>query len=95
MVGTDLFELKGQQYLVVVDYYSRYPECIKLSLLIDYHNDSKSNFFARHGILETVRSDNGPQFSSHEFTKCSQMYGFKHIMSSPQSNGQVERMVQS
>ncbi|XP_064390623.1 uncharacterized protein K02A2.6-like [Halichondria panicea] len=91
MVGTDLFELKGQQYLVVVDYYSRYPECIKLSRTTSAHIITVLKaIFARHGIPETVRSDNGPQFSSHEFTQFAQTYGFKHTTSSPhypQSNG--------
>ena len=29
-VVSDLFEFKGKQYLLVVDYYSRYPEVIQL-----------------------------------------------------------------
>jgi len=54
--------------------------------------------FARHGIPETLRSDNGPQYPSEEFTRFASSYGFFHITSSPrypQSNGQVERMVQT
>lgn len=31
-VGMDLFHLKGNNYLVVIDYYSNYPE---LALLLD------------------------------------------------------------
>ena len=31
VVGTDLFELKGTHYLLVVDYFSRYPEVIKIT----------------------------------------------------------------
>ena len=31
VVGTDLFELKGAHYLLAVDYFSRYPELIKLT----------------------------------------------------------------
>ena len=55
------------------------------------------NIFALHRIPEIVRSDNGPQYSSHEFAAFAKAYHFQHIPSSPlfpQSNGQVERMVQ-
>ena len=38
---------------------------------------------------DEVVSDNGPQFSSHEFEKSKQEYGFKHITSSP--HGQWSR----
>ena len=41
-------------------------------------------------------SDNGPQFSSNEFSECSHYWKFKHITSSPkylQSNGKAEQSV--
>ena len=39
--------------------------------------------FARHGIPETLRSDNGPQFTSREFADFAENYQFRHTMSSP------------
>ena len=54
--------------------------------------------FARHGIPETLRTDNGPQFSSREFTEFAKEYNFTHTTSSPHfpaSNGQAERVVQA
>ena len=98
-VAMDLFVLNGVNYVVIVDYFSRYPEVIKLrsttsSTLID----AVIAVVSRHGIPESVRSDNGPQFSSREFAKFAASYGFKHTTSSPyfsQSNGLVERTVQT
>ena len=99
VIGTDLFELEGKHYLLSVDYYSRYPEVTQLktttSVAIIEHLKA---VFSRHGIPETVRSDNGPQYSSLEFAQFANTYEFNHITSSPrypQSNGQVERTVKT
>ena len=99
VVGTDFFELDRKQYLVVVDYFSRYPEIVKMNSTTSACTIAAlKNIFARYGIPEVVRSDNGPQYSSHEFAAFARSYQFHHATSSPlfpQSNGQVERMVQT
>ena len=60
-VGADLFELKGESFLIVIDYFSRYVELCKLSRTTspDVIVHLKS-MFARHGIPELLKSDNGP-----------------------------------
>ena len=71
-VGTDLFSFDNKDYLITVDYYSNFWE-------IDYLSDTKSTtvirklktHFARQGIPDIVISDNGPQYSSHEFQRFS------------------------
>ncbi|XP_075533804.1 uncharacterized protein LOC142566808 [Dermacentor variabilis] len=53
------------------------------------------SIFARHGIPNTVVSDNGPQFVSFAFKHFSSVYGFKHVTTSalfPQANSEAERM---
>ena len=98
-IGTDLLEWKGSSYLVVIDYYSRYIELAKLSSLTSSSiiNHLKS-IFARHGVPETVMSDNGPQYSAVVFKEFAKEYGFTHVTSSPkfpQSNGAAERAVKT
>lgn len=93
-LASDLFKLKGSHYLVVVDYYSKWPEVAKLDQLSSQHivNHLKS-LFARYGIPDEIVTDNGPQYSAREFANFAKAYGFKHITSSPQyaqSNGQAE-----
>lgn len=67
-VAADLFELRGKQYLVVVDYYSLYLEvCHLRETTTDTVIALFKSLFARHGIPETYRSDNGPQFTSGKF----------------------------
>ena len=61
VVGTDLFKLKGIQYLLVVDCFSRYPEVTKLTSTTSATTISVlKSIFSRHGIPEVLRSDNGP-----------------------------------
>lgn len=99
VVGADLFELTGKTFLVVQDYYSKYPEIARLrkTRSKDVINRLK-DIFARHGIPKIVRTDNGPQFDSNEFKKFSKCYGFQWTSSSPhypQSNGLAESGVKT
>lgn len=100
MIASDLFTLKNTNYLLVVDYYSRYVEVITLrsstsSLAVI---EALKTIFARHGIPDELRSDNGPQYHSDEFAQFAKEWGFKHTTSSPrfpQSNGEAERAVRT
>ena len=98
-VASDLFYWKGEHYLVVVDYFSRYPEVIKLkSTTSSMVIEALKAIFSRHGIPEMFVSDNGPQYASGEFARFASRYNFLHITSSPyfpQSNGCAERAVQT
>lgn len=76
-VGTDLFSLNGVDYLIVVDYFSRYPEVVKLTTVTSQSViRALRSLFARHGIPEYVASDNGPQYSSQDFSDFAKTYGF-------------------
>lgn len=98
-IGADIFHLGAASYLLVVDYFSRYPEVVKLSSTSSQAVISiLKSLFSRHGIPQELRSDNGPQFDADEMSAFAKSYGFKHTTSSPhypQSNGQVERAVQT
>ena len=96
-VATDLFEWKQATYLLVVDYFSRFIEIARLNQTTtsEVTNHLKS-IFARHGIPETLISDNGPQYASHQFQEFAHEYEFRHITSSPyfpQGNGEAKRAV--
>ena len=92
MVATYLFELHGVHYLLIGDYFSRSPEVSRLTTTTSAAViTAMKAVFARHSILEVLRSDNGPQYSSHEFVVFAKSYGFQHCTRSPlylQSNGE-------
>lgn len=96
-LGADLFQFDNKDYLLVVDYYSKFIEIAQCngtsSKNVILHMKS---IFARHGIPQILVSDNGPQFSSSEFKKFVSDFDFKHITSSPRypkSNGEAEAAV--
>ena len=89
-VGMDLLTFKGKDYLVVVDYYSKYLELLSLphktaSTIVEQCR----SVLARHGIPVEIVSDNMP-FLSNEFFTFPSTWGIKTITSSPtysQGNG--------
>jgi transposase InsO family protein len=99
ILGTDLFSYRGNQHLLIVDYYSKFLIVRKLkrenSACVIAH---MKQIFTEHGIPDKLYSDNGPCYASEEFLEFSKKYSFNHITSSPnyqQSNGLAERFVQT
>ena len=97
-LAADIMTISSVDYLVVVDYFSKYPEIAKLekktAQTVIVHLKS---IMARHGIPEQLCSDNMP-FASAEFRRFAQEWDIKLITSSPtyaQSNSQGERAVQT
>lgn len=82
-VATDILDYAGEQYLVVVDYYSKWLDLVKIKF-----KDSKTligifkQIFSIHGIPEILRADNMP-FGSFEFQEFAKSWNFKIVTSSP------------
>lgn len=83
-IGCDLFHLDGKDYLLTIDYYSRFFE-------IDLLPDTRSTtvirklqaHMSRNGICDILISDNGPQFASTDFQNFAKTWCFTHETSSP------------
>lgn len=100
-VGWDIYQIHNKNYILVVDYYSKYIEIeeINTNMTSNVVIEKKlETIFAKHGIPLTVVTDGGPQFTSKEFKTFAKEYEFEHVITSPtnaQANGLAERNIQT
>ncbi|UYV63305.1 hypothetical protein LAZ67_2003696 [Cordylochernes scorpioides] len=98
-IGVDLFEIEGRKYLGIVDYYTKYPEVFELrSTKAEMVIEKLKEVFARCGVPEIMMTDNGPPFQSTEMMEFAKEWNVTHTTSSPrfpQSNGMIERTIQT
>ena len=96
-VAMDICEVKNKNYLIQVDYYSRWIDIAPLtSTTSSAVILEMKKLFANFGVPETVVSDNAAQFTSYEYRQFSEDWNFEIKHSSPkypQSNGEAERAV--
>ena len=97
-LGADIFSFINKDSLLIVDYYSEYPE---ISMQHDKTASSvitsMKSVFARHGVPDEIMANNMP-FSSKDMAKFAKDWNFNIITSSPhyaQFNGQAERTIQT
>ena len=82
-LGIDFFEFQSTTYLLIADYYSRFPVIRKIrSTNASASTEILKQVFSENGVPHTVMTDNGPPFSSKEFAAFASQYRFHHIKSS-------------
>lgn len=89
-----------QRFLVVVyDLHSKWPEVIPAgTVTAQTITQILESLFARWGMPRAITTDNGPQFTSADFSNFLCSKGIKHFRAAlyhPQANGGVERFNQS
>ena len=93
-LGSDLFYFQRIDFLVVVDYFSKYLIIRKIpSSTFSAVIKELGMIFSEFGKPQVFRSDNGPCYSSQEFRFFMQNWLIEHRTSSPhypQSNGLVK-----
>lgn len=98
-IHIDFAEVKGQQFLIVVDSHSKWLEVFSMeSTTATVTIAAIRNLFARYGLPQVVVSDNGPQFISKEFKDFLKQNSVKHTLCPPYhpaSNGLAEKHVQT
>ena len=99
MAASDIFTFESEQFLVLVDYYSKYIEVTKLKDLTSQETiQALEEHFGRHGIPARLITDCSVQYTSKEFTDFAKSYNFEHVLISPkhpQANGEAEAAVKT
>ena len=99
-ISADLFSLEGRNYLIICDYYTRYPVVEQLSGPSSSLEVAQicSQTFALFGIPVKIISDNGPHFIGNPFHEMTKRLGIVHSTSSPhppRSHGFIERTIRT
>ena len=89
--------LEGFCYFFVVDSFSKWPEVHRCkNPTTEITIKFLRGLFARFGVVNTLVSDNGSQFTSREFKDFCESYQINHVTTAafhPWSNRQAERFV--
>lgn len=95
-IAIDIMDFQNVGYLVIVCYYSKWIEVIKLNTkTITEIKKKLKKCFSRYGIPSIVVSDNSP-FNSFEFKSFAKEWDFECVFTSPRyprSNGMAESAV--
>ena len=97
-LGMDFFDLKGKCYILICDYFSKFPFIFSCKTSWGSLKDHLIDLFSNEGFPKEIISDNGSPFNSQEFADYLSSHGVKHTTSSPhypQSNGFIERHIQT
>ena len=98
-LGVDFLNLDKNDFLIIVDYFSKFVEVRKLTSKTGQSVISNlKQVFRTHGIPIRLYTDGGPPFQSENFKQFLKEYGMDHKISSPiypQSNGMIERTIQT
>ena len=96
-LATDIFTFNNQNYLLIVDYMSRFPVIRHLSnMTAKMVAEHMNAIFSELGIPKTLVSDNRPCYTGDQFKKTMSHLGIMHITTSPhhhQSNRLAEGYV--
>lgn len=91
--------MDGNYYFIITDSYSKWVEVFKTKTITAEFTVSKlREVFTRFGLVDTIVSDNGTQFTSQHFKEFVTINGIKHItipVCHPATNGAAENAVRS
>ena len=96
-LGMDYFNFNGNSYVLICDYFSKFPFLYRAKTSFWSLRDHLIDLFSIEGYPDEIVSDNGPPFQSKEFAKFLSGLGIKHTTSSPgypHSNGFIEHHIQ-
>ena len=96
-LGIDYFTFDGNSYVLICDYFSKFPFLYRVKTSFWSLRDHLIDLFSIEGYPDEIVSDNRPPFQSKEFAKFLSGLGIKHTTSSPgypRSNGFIERHIQ-
>ena len=90
---------QNKMYLIVIDAHSKWPEVVEMTTTTSHKTITElQRLFSMYGIPTQLVSDNGPQFTSEEFTSFMKRNGIKHIRRAPynpSTNGTAEHFLQT
>ena len=80
-LGIDYFTFNGSSYVLICDYFSKFPFLYRAKTSFWSLRDHLIDLFSIEGYPDEIVSDSGPPFQSKAFAKFLSSLGIKHTTS--------------